>query len=519
MITFAFARLAKSFLPGSVILCFVCLLSSCEKKDDLDLAAIRASVFKIQVQSAAPRYDQPWLSESPSSSSGTGFYIGDGRILTNAHVVSHAKYITVQRDGRPDVVLARVEYIAHDADLAILNVQTADYLDGVRALQFGGIPVLRKPVSTVGYPMGGEQISVTDGIVSRISFRTYAHHGVDGHLLVQVDSAINPGNSGGPVFQGGEVVGVAFQAFTRAENTGYIIPVPVVERFLKDVQDGRYDGHPRDGLLEMSHALENPAARRYYGLTDDEGGIKISLVAHHSPLKDAIQADDILLRIAGYDIGVDGKISIFGERLDYRILIDLAIAGDDLDFDLIRNGKRQTIRAKVAANAVIDPINNRYQLYPRFLIYGGMIFTSLSRDYVRTWGQSWYYKTPLHLRHLLFHQLIDEDFKKREETIVLLDRLPDPVNQSAQRFTEQVVDKVNGEELRSLNHLAEIFDQQSDNEDKNIVFKFLYNHAPLVLHHRALAERHEPILKLYRVGLERWLENGVDGATARWEGH
>jgi S1-C subfamily serine protease len=55
-------------------------------------------------------------------------------------------------------------------------------------------------------------MSVTQGIVSRVDFRTYSHSVVDQHLSIQIDAAINPGNSGGPVMQGHKVVGVAFRA-------------------------------------------------------------------------------------------------------------------------------------------------------------------------------------------------------------------------------------------------------------------------------------------------------------------
>ena len=35
-----------------------------------------------------------------------------------------------------------------------------------------------------------------------------------------------------------KVVGVAFQSYVNAENTGYIIPTPVIEHFLEDIKDG-----------------------------------------------------------------------------------------------------------------------------------------------------------------------------------------------------------------------------------------------------------------------------------------
>lgn len=61
--------------------------------------------------------------------------------------------------------------------------------------------------------------------------------------LPQVDAAINSGNSGGPVLMGDHVVGIAFQCLTSGENIGYIIPVPVINHFLEDLErNGRYTG-------------------------------------------------------------------------------------------------------------------------------------------------------------------------------------------------------------------------------------------------------------------------------------
>lgn len=73
--------------------------------------------------------------------------------------------------------------------------------------------------------MGGECISITAGVVSRVEMTTYANAGQD-LLSVQIDAAINPGNSGGPVVNGnGELVGVAFQSLSDydVENIGYVV--------------------------------------------------------------------------------------------------------------------------------------------------------------------------------------------------------------------------------------------------------------------------------------------------------
>ena len=78
-----------------------------------------------------------------------------------------------------------------------------------------------------GFPIGGERLSITEGVVSRIEMFSYAHS--QRCLLgVQIDAAINDGNSGGPVLRGGQLAGIAFQALESGENIGYAIPVPVI---------------------------------------------------------------------------------------------------------------------------------------------------------------------------------------------------------------------------------------------------------------------------------------------------
>jgi S1-C subfamily serine protease len=104
------------------------------------------------------------------------------------------------------------------------------------------------PITIVGYPIGGSKISVSRGIVSRKEQSTYAHSEVDSHLVIQVDAAINPGNSGGPAIQNGKVAGVAFQVASKGENIGYIIPTSVVNHFLKDIEDGIYNGYVELGI-------------------------------------------------------------------------------------------------------------------------------------------------------------------------------------------------------------------------------------------------------------------------------
>lgn len=479
----------------------------------VNMPMVRGSVFKIEVVSQTPRFTRPWLQNSSSSSTGSGFYIGNNHILTNAHVVANGKFITVQRDGDDRPVEVRVAFIAHDCDLALLEPVDKTYLSRSRPLTFGGIPKLHRAVATVGYPRGGEQISITEGVVSRISYRRYAHTAFHDHLLVQVDSAINPGNSGGPVLQGDKVVGVAFQSYINAENTGYIIPVPIIERFLKDVKDGRYDGHPVDGLIVMSSALENEATSRFHKL-ENKGGVKVVHVDTFSPLFNVIQPGDVLLEIGGRAIGADGKIRYQDERVHFNVLYDLLQVGDSIDVKLVRGQKLINERVKITKTKPHYIRAHQFPSYPKYVVFAGLVFTNLSRDYLRAMRsgkKNWYQQTPLLLRYLHWYSQMEDTFKDSEDIVVFATRLPHPINAYADDFDNKVLTAINGQPIQSMSDIIRIIE---DSKDEFLVFDFYGPEAPLVIPREKALAAHKEILSQYDVSPDKWLKNAneSDGA-------
>jgi S1-C subfamily serine protease len=162
-------------------------------------------LVRITATEVAPDYRAPWNAGMLGRGIGAGFVIDGNRIMTNAHVVSNSRYLTVERDGDPNKYQAKVLFVAHDCDLALITVDPT-FFKNMLPLKFGGIPELESTVSAYGYPIGGERMSVTAGIVSRIDFQLYTHSSIDQHLAVQISAQINPGNSGGPVMQNAKVI-------------------------------------------------------------------------------------------------------------------------------------------------------------------------------------------------------------------------------------------------------------------------------------------------------------------------
>src|SRR5947207_2974290 len=191
---------------------------------------VQKSLVRITATSVEPDYRAPWNAGGLQRSVGAGFVISGNRVMTNAHVVSNSRYLTVEREGDPNKYPAKVQFVANDCDLALITVPAPDFFKNMIPLKFGGIPALESTVSAYGYPIGGERMSVTTGIVSRIDFQLYTHSSIDQHLAIQISAQINPGNSGGPVMQDGKVARVAFQGYSGdvAQGVAYMIPTPVI---------------------------------------------------------------------------------------------------------------------------------------------------------------------------------------------------------------------------------------------------------------------------------------------------
>ena len=80
-----------------------------------EAARVADSLVRIQATSQEPNYRAPWSAGEVSSGVGAGFIINGHRILTNAHVVSNARFLAVSKEGDPKPYPARVVHIGTTA--------------------------------------------------------------------------------------------------------------------------------------------------------------------------------------------------------------------------------------------------------------------------------------------------------------------------------------------------------------------------------------------------------------------
>jgi S1-C subfamily serine protease len=457
-------------------------------------APVAQSLVRIEATSQEPNYRTPWNPGEVGGGVGAGFVISGNRIMTNAHVVSNARFLTVSKEGDPKPYTARVLHIAHDCDLALLTVDDPRFFKGMAALDFGGIPEIESTVSVYGYPIGGSKLSVTRGIVSRVDFQPYSHSGMDSHLTIQIDAAINPGNSGGPVLQDGKVVGVAFQGYSGdvAQNVGYMIPTPVVRRFLRDVEDGHYDRYV--DLAVSYHSLFNPAARAALGLGDDGTGVMVGSVYGGGSSDGIVHPGDVLLKIDGLPISSDGTIEMDGKSVQLAEVVERKFKGDRVELDALRDGQPIKLTVPLDQPWPFTLQSNAYNEKPRFVVFGGLVFQPVDQDFMSAFDPD-----DLRLRYTFDFFVDDKLYRDRPEIVVLSGILADPINAYAGDFRFGIVDEINGRKIERLDDVAMAFADPAD----YYVIQMLGIGRPIVLERQAVLEAKDRILQRYGVTREQ----------------
>lgn len=427
------------------VLCVITFIAGPSRAEEPD---IRRSVVKIFTFAQSSNYYQPWQMNAQQAMTGSGAIIAGGRILTNAHVVSDQVYIQVRKAGDPKKYTAHVEFVAHDGELATLRVDDPAFFKNTAPLKLGGLPRQGDKVTAFGFPEGGDELSVTQGIVSRIEVTTYAHSWMN-LLTIQTDAAINPGNSGGPAIKDGKIIGVTFQSLTGGQNIGYIVPVMLVERFLTDIKDGHYDGIPVLGVDWQ--AMENDAFRKYYGMTADQSGVLVKDVIYGASAWGVIKPGDVLTSINGTAIANDGTVELRkGERVMCVHTVSLYQSGALANLGIIRDGKpmRVTVRMKPPVQLVPGPL---YEKRPSYFIFGGLVFTVLTNNYLSMWKWE---NVPTALK---YQWEFGQPSEHQHEVVVLSSVLAHDINAGYHSFNGLIINRINGRKISSLADALDAF--------------------------------------------------------------
>jgi hypothetical protein len=295
---------------------------------------------------------------------------------------------------------------------------------------------------------------------------------------------------------------VAFQGYSGdvAQGVAYMIPTPVIQRFLKDIQDGHYDKYVDLGITYAK--LQNPAQRHFLGLKDDDRGALVETVIAAGPSAKALQSGDVLLEIDDHPIASDGSVELEGERVEMPEVVERKFKGDVVKLDIWRDKKPLSVNVELGSVWPYLYLGHAYDVRPRYVVYAGLLFQPLSLDLIDA-----YQPTDLRIRHYFDYFVTEQLYLEHPEVIVLTNILPDPINTYLAPYRASIVDEVNGQKIRTLDDLAQAFSEKPD----RFVVRMIGDGPPLVLDPKEVEAARERIKIRYNVSLEQ----NLDGQPAK----
>ena len=273
--------------------------------------------------------------------SGSGFIItSDGYILTNYHVISGSKSVTV---ATYDHNTYDAKVIGYDAsnDIAVIKIDA----ENLTPVTLGDSDTLRvgESVYAIGNPLGELTFSLTGGIVSALSRNVQTEAGTS-MSLIQTDCAINSGNSGGALFNTrGEVIGITNAKYSSSgmgseaeiDNIGFAIPINSVKRIVTSIIENGYVLKPYIGITV------SPLSEETANITGIKAGAVVQDVTEDAPAdKAGLKSHDVIVKVGDTDIN---------DSNDLVQVISKSDPGDVLTFHIYRQGQEITMDVEIGS--------------------------------------------------------------------------------------------------------------------------------------------------------------------------
>jgi S1-C subfamily serine protease len=475
-----------------------------------DNDAVRDSVVKIYSIRRSRSLTNPWKRGTSSNLTGSGVVISPNQVLTNYHVVAATTDISISLNGQSERVSGSVQAIAPGIDLAVIALDEP-LPEKAKPLEIAAVtPKPGSKIQVFGYPKGGESLSVTEGVISRIEHVRYRYHTAG--LRAQIDAPLNDGNSGGPMIFEQKVVGIAFSGLSASNDIGYAIPCEEIATMLEDTKDGTYDGKPR--LWWRTQTLASKQMRRWLKMPDDASGLKFAVMP--IPIDDyPLKMNDIITHIGSYKVNNLGKVG-FDEntQVSYGYAVDQAadtkLVGEKVVADamvpvkIFRDGEEMDIQVPAFRDGhyLLD-----YMLdtAPNYFVHGPIVFGVAVAEFPASFdtllarggtsaraassllGIMQQYNNPYLVRRY-------DRVKNTDEQLVVITKLiSNRMTRDIKVIFPAVIRTINGQSVPNIRAAAELIDSL---EDELLVIEFEDNrNTTIVLSRNDIEREHDQIME------------------------
>ncbi len=414
------------------------------------------AVLQIFAQSTEFNWVEPYKTPAQNQSTGSAFFINDeGDIITNAHIVDQAVYLTAQI---PSVGKRRFEVevigVSPERDLALIKMPPKEVaslkqmlgVDTLPYLTIGDSDAIRRgdKLMALGFPLGQQGLKSTTGVVSG------REHILTKGYFIQISAPINPGSSGGPSLDSaGRVIGVNSRGIPSAQNVGYIIPANEVLLFLDQLGTVKEDTNAKPKLLRRPflgvffNRFANDNLRAFLK-NPKPGGLHVVDVYKGGPFdKAGIKAGDMIYTIDSYPLDLSGEMSVPWNKEDRISIVDYVARlklGHTINLEYYRDGKLK--KTSITLELTDPPIRLMYPGFEEidYEVLGGFVFMPLTLNHVVLLAQ--------YAPHLM--QYADPKKEIKPALLVTHVMVNSPASKMRSILPGALIAEINGKEVRTL---------------------------------------------------------------------
>lgn len=429
---------------------------------DAPRAADRLQVHRDSMLDVIVTYQEynaflPWQKERPGTRIGHGAVVGDGLVLTTEDLVRNHTLIELRKSEGGEKVSARVVQADEQVNLALLKIEP-----GGRAVPFGEL----EPIALAeGMPEDGtvqilqfddtDQIQVGDARIIKAAYSSLptAPHAV---LMYKALTDLNVDRRAALALSEDRLVGIV-AAYDSGGRTAYLLPHPLLRRFVETAQQTPYRGFATAGFSWAP--LLDPVKREWLGVPEGEHGVLVQAVLPGTGAGESLRPNDVVLSWDGRPVSNQG----FYEDPDYgRIQFGHLIKGhrapgDVSEVRIIRDREARTVpvmlsrpdefAALIPENTLGAPVD--------YVVEAGLVLRELTGDYLRAYGANWWARIDPSLAHL-YNTAAAQPEEPGDRVVLLAAVLPDPINIGYQHLGIRAVESVNGRPVRNMDDVFDI---------------------------------------------------------------
>lgn len=431
------------------------------------------SLVRVNATLQSYNFLRPWEKGAPTPRRGLGAVIEGNRVLVTAELTVNSTYIELEHPATGEKTPARIVGRDYEANLALLAPinKGSKFLESLTPLKINTSVKPKDPVEVWQIEDNGDGV-ITEVDVLRAAVRGYFVDGAD-FLVYQVRGSLQArANSFTlPIIKDNKLAGLLL-SYSSKEQISQILPGPIIQAFLDDLDDGNYDGFPSVGL-GFAQTLDDQL-RKFAKIEHEDGGVYVRSVAKDgSAEKAGLKEGDVIMAIDGNAIDSRGNYvhPEYGKLNFSHLVRGGAKVGQKAKFSIIREGKPKdivvTLQRKAPEDYLVDPY--MYDRGPKYIIMGGMIFQELTKSFLGSWGESWDTRAPFKLVHAHAHPEIYED-EGRKKLVFMTQALRTPSTIGYEDLGFIILTKVNDKPINDIKDLATAFNNPGEDGIHKIEF-------------------------------------------------